>query len=157
MGNDVGGTWCWEMDVQEANKFVMATTPHSCDQAPGAFISNCDRGGCGTNTHNVDGNALCPGYGCKINTDEPFKYAITFGNGQMSVKLSQGSNSFAYSACNDAAYINSMQQALDYGMVMVMSYWGNSYQTMSWLDDMTGCNGDCDTSGQAVFSDIEIF
>ena len=147
--------WCWEFDIQEANKYVMATTPHNCDQAPGGFISNCDRGGCGTNTHNVDGSAMCPG-GCKINTNNPFNYSITFGSSSIAVTLTQGSSTFSYNACNNGGYVSSMQQALDYGMVLVMSYWGNSYQTMSWLDSMTGCQGDCDTGGQAIFSDIEI-
>ena len=76
--NDVGGTWCWEFDIQEANKYVTATTPHSCSQPPGGYISSCDRGGCGTNSHNVDGNGIGPGGQYKINTQSPFKYAITF-------------------------------------------------------------------------------
>ena len=47
-----------------------------------------------------------------------------------------------------------MSQAIDTGMVLIMSYWGTDYNTMSWLDSMTGCSGDCDTSGTATFSDI---
>lgn len=28
--NQVGGVWCWEMDIMEANKYVVQTTPHKC-------------------------------------------------------------------------------------------------------------------------------
>ena len=28
--NQVGGTFCPEMDVSEANKYAMASTPHTC-------------------------------------------------------------------------------------------------------------------------------
>ena len=70
--------------------------------------------------------------------------------------MTQGTNTFSYNACNNGGYIQNMQQALNYGMTIVMSYWGNTYQTMSWLDQDTGCQGDCDTTGQAIFSDIEI-
>ena len=154
--NDVGGVWCWEFDVQEANKYVTATTPHSCSQSPGGYISDCDRGGCGTNSHDKDGNGMCPGGNCKINTDQEFRYSITFGSSSIDVTLTQGQNTFSYQACDNGGYISNMQQALNYGMVLVMSYWGDSYSTMQWLDGNTGCGGDCDTSGQAIFSDIEI-
>mmetsp|Transcript_17085 Transcript_17085/g.12144 ORF Transcript_17085/g.12144 Transcript_17085/m.12144 type:complete len:99 (-) Transcript_17085:409-705(-) len=50
--NKVGGVWCWEMDLMEANKYVSATTPHTCESEAGAYISSCDRAGCGTNNRN---------------------------------------------------------------------------------------------------------
>jgi len=153
--NEVGGVWCWEMDIQEANQYVTAATPHTCNGSPGTYISSCDRGGCGTNSHNVDGGAMCPG-GCKINTLQPFRYEISFGN-TYHVKMIQNGNTFEFDACNSGGYISNMQQALNYGMVLVMSYWGDTYQTMQWLDGNTGCGGDCDTSGQAIFSDIAIY
>eukprot|EP01084_Bolivina_argentea_P054232 99475_1 len=153
--NDVNGEWCWEIDVQEANKYVTAATPHQCYQKPGGYISSCDRGGCGTNSHNVDGNSIGPGSQFKIDTTKPFRYSINFGS-TYHVKLSQGSSTFEMDACNNGGYIQSVNQALDYGMVIVMSYWGSSYSTMQWLDGNTGCQGDCAGSGVATFSDIEI-
>lgn len=48
--NEVTGVWCQEMDLIEANKYISQTTAHKCDQSPGGYISNCDRGGCPTNT-----------------------------------------------------------------------------------------------------------
>ncbi len=30
-----------------------------------------------------------------------------------------------------------------------------TYDSMAWLDGMTGCTGDCDKNGIAIFSEIE--
>mmetsp|Transcript_11269 Transcript_11269/g.7803 ORF Transcript_11269/g.7803 Transcript_11269/m.7803 type:complete len:113 (+) Transcript_11269:253-591(+) len=49
--NQVGGVWCWEMDIMEANKYVSQTTPHNCRSPSGGYISDCDRSGCGVNNH----------------------------------------------------------------------------------------------------------
>ena len=98
---------------------------------------------------------MCPGGGCKINTDQPFRYSIHFGS-TYHVTLTQGDNKFEFDSCNDSGYLQRMDAALENGMVLIMSHWGTTYNTMKWLDDMTGCNGDCDTSGQFIFSDISI-
>ena len=54
--NDVNGEWCWEMDIMEANRYSIQITPHTCQSPPGAYITDCDRGGCGTNGYNVNQN-----------------------------------------------------------------------------------------------------
>eukprot|EP00483_Globobulimina_turgida_P005571 UN05581 len=153
--NDGNSEWCWEMDVMEANKYVTQVTPHSCDQNPGGYISACDRGGCATNSYRINSGGMCASSNCKINTNAPFRYSVRFGS-TMHVKLTQGSNSFEFDACSNGGYVSNMDRALDYGMTLVMSYWGSTYSGMSWLDGMTGCQGDCDGKGLAVFSDIEI-
>ena len=71
--NKVNGVYCQELDFMEANKFVTQTTPHKCSGNAGGYISDCDGGGCDTNSHNVDGNGLCPDSSCKINTAQPFR------------------------------------------------------------------------------------
>jgi len=50
--NNVGGQWCPEMDIMEANKYAMRMTPHKCDSpnSKGHYY-NCDRGGCGKSLH----------------------------------------------------------------------------------------------------------
>ena len=41
-------------------------------------------------------------------------------------------------------------------LVMTISLWGNSYDTMKWLDGMTGCSGACDIENSSVsFSDFK--
>ena len=44
--NQVGGTYCPEFDIMEANKYAYQTTPHSCD-APNdqGFYKQCNRPG----------------------------------------------------------------------------------------------------------------
>lgn len=153
--NHVNNEWCWEMDILESNKYTMAVTPHKCDQNPGGATYSCDGGGCGTNAHNVNGQGMCPGGGCTINTDQPFRYSIHFGN-TYHVTLTQGNSKFEFDSCNDSGYLQRFDAALENGMVFVMSHWGTDYNTMKWLDDMTGCGGDCDTSGHFIFSDISI-
>jgi len=155
--NDVNGEWCWELDVMEANKYVTAATPHECYQEPGGYISSCDRGGCGTNAHNVDGNGMGPGSNYKIDTTKPFQQAMQLTGSSIQVTMTQGSSTFSFQVCsNNGGYVSKMNDALDYGMVLVFSYWGSTYSTMQWLDGNTGCSGDCPGTGLAIFSDINI-
>eukprot|EP00483_Globobulimina_turgida_P004806 UN04815 len=124
--NDVNKEWCWEFDIQEANKYTTAVTPHTCSQDPGTYITACDRGGCGTNAHNVDGNGICPADNCKINTNKPFRYSIHFGS-TFHVTLSQNGQTFQFDSCNNGGYVQNMQKALNYGMGIVASYLGSTY------------------------------
>ena len=70
--------------------------------------------------------------------------------------LTQGEKKVEFNSCSDSGYLQKMDAALEHGMVLVMSHWGTTYNTMNWLDGMTGCGGDCDTSGYFIFSDISI-
>ena len=45
-GGQIGGTFCPEFDIMEANKFAYQTTPHSCDDPnEHGFYSNCNKAG----------------------------------------------------------------------------------------------------------------
>ena len=66
--NQVGGTFCPEFDIMEANQWAFHTTAHACDapNAGGAY-GNCDRGGsCTAEIHNDSDYG--PGNQYKINT-----------------------------------------------------------------------------------------
>ena len=154
--NDVNGEWCWEMDIIEANMYANTITPHSCDQAPGTPTSSCDGGGCGTNSYYENNSGFCPSSLCVINTQIPFHYSIKLNSNSYHVTMSQHGQKFEYDVCGDQPYLKNMVQALDFGMVLIMSYWGTDYNTMNWLDGPTGCTGDCDTTGTVTFSDISI-
>jgi len=44
--NKVGGNYCPEFDLMEANLYAFQTTPHSCDKPSSAgFYSKCDKTG----------------------------------------------------------------------------------------------------------------
>jgi cellulose 1,4-beta-cellobiosidase len=152
--NNVGGVWCWEMDIMEANKYIVQTTPHKCDQAAGTHISNCDRGGCSANTWDVSTDAFGPGK--TIDTNKTFRQHTSFTGGKIHIKYEQDGKTFEMDACQDSGYVWSMDDTFAKGMTIVMSYWGDSYGSMAWLDQRTGCGGDCDTNGEVTWSNIEI-
>lgn len=43
--NQVGGHWCPEFDIMEANKHAFHVTGHKCDAPQNGIYYNCDRGG----------------------------------------------------------------------------------------------------------------
>lgn len=163
--NKVGGVWCWEMDTLESNKYTMATTPHKCASANGAYIASCDRGGCQTNAYNVDKTGMCPSDKCKINTLKPFRQYQTFVAdendpsklAQLKNRFEQEGRVFEFDTCNNADYLDAMSPVLKSGMVMAFQLWGDTWQKMWWLDDMTGCQGACNQdTAWTTFKNIQI-
>jgi len=164
--NKVCGLYCPEMDLMEANNHVMQITPHSCSQPNGNFYPSCDGGGCGQNTYRLNPGYYCQGGGCTINTDQPFRVSHSFQTdannnlGKITTFLSQNGKSvtITHDSSNCGSdYLPSMTQGFKNGLVLVMSYWGDSASTMSWLDippcdSNTNCNGNT----VATFSDISI-
>ena len=156
--NKVGGTYCPEMDVMEANKFAMASTAHTCQYVPPHYYSSCDGGGCGTNVLNVDQSAFGPGK--RIDTNRPFTLSVSFitTNGRLSTVnnyFSQGGQTINFNACN-ANYLQWMGMSLP-GIVMTMSLWGTGDGGMSWLDGKSGCHGGCNLGNSKVtFSNIRL-
>ena len=157
--NQVGGTYCPEMDTFEANKYAMASTAHTCDYHAPHYYSNCDRGGCGTNVLDADYSGYGPGK--TIDTNRPFTLAIAFIEGNDG-KLADVNNYFYqdgkhvdFDACN-ANYLQWMGYSLP-GIVMTMSLWGTGEGGMSWLDGKSGCHGGCNLGGSKVtFSNIQL-
>eukprot|EP01084_Bolivina_argentea_P136274 240019_1 len=154
--NDVNGVFCWEFDIQEANKYTTAVTAHTCDAPPHQYADDCDGGGCETNAYNVDSTAMCPDDSCRIDTRYSFRYSIHFGD-TYNVVLEQGGSTLKFNACDDENYRNSMTQAMSKGMVLSSEWWGGSYNEVSWLDGMTGCQGACQGNGRYIWKDLEIY
>ena len=155
--NQVGGTYCPEMDIFEANKFAMASTAHTCQYQPPHYYSSCDRGGCGQNVLNVGSF----GPGKRIDTNKPFTLAVSFivgGNGRLSTvtnEFTQRGQSIRFDACN-SDYLQWMGMSLP-GIVMTMSLWGTDNGGMSWLDGKSGCQGGCNLpSSKVTFSNFRL-
>ncbi len=55
--NCVGGQCCPEYDALESNKHTVLATLHHCEY-DGNWYYNCDGGGCGVNSWDVDQNAI---------------------------------------------------------------------------------------------------
>ena len=157
--NMVGGTFCPEMDVMEANKFAMASLAHTCQNPAPHYYSSCDRRGCGTNVLNVDKSAFGPGKRI-IDTNKLFTLSVSFmtQNDKLTAvdnQLSQGNQSIVFIVCNPD-YLKSMGDDLS-RIVMSMSLRGTDSGGMSWLDGKSGCQGACDIANSRVtFSNIRL-
>jgi len=98
--NQVGGHFCPEFDIMEANKYAFRSTGHKCDQPNAAGIyDNCDRGGqCHFDVlEDMSAMDFGPGPLYKINTENPFNVGQYFkeDNGVFtgySTIISQGTN-----------------------------------------------------------------
>lgn len=161
--NKIGGVWCWETDSIEANMYNTATTPHTCDSAPGRYIANCDRGACGGSSYHADPKGMCPDESCTIDTRKPFRIHQSYEANQAGVlvrifnTMTQEGRSFGYETCTDLEYLAKMTQAFKYKMVMVFQLWGDTWENMQWLDKMTGCTGPCIAEDTELsFSNIAI-
>ena len=78
--NKVGGHWCPEFDIMEANKYAFHVTGHKCDEPSGNVYNNCDRSGQCTMDilKNSDVNDYGPNSNNKINTNRPFHVKTEF-------------------------------------------------------------------------------
>ena len=161
--NKVGGNYCPEFDISEANTFALQTTAHRCIAPRGKHYDWCEGGGCGQKAWDIDSNSLCPDSHCTINSKRPYRHSLDFHTDgsntliRIGVTLEQDGQTVTYDACTDAGYLKDMTSYFAQGMVYDSSLWGNSYETMKWLDGDTGCSGDCNLGGSsAIYSDFEV-
>jgi len=160
----VGGFLCPEHDTIEGNIYTMATTPHKCNAPPGKYTTWCHQRGCQTQSFVVDPKAMCPDSTCTIDTSKTFKIVQSYEADSTLTKLEtirnrivQGNQTFEWTVCNDAEYLEEFTVAFKANMSMVFQLWGTTWQTMAWLDETTGCKGDCDpATTTATFSNIAI-
>ena len=156
--NQVGGTYCPEMDVMEANKYAMASTPHTCQYVAPHYYPSCDRGGCGANVLDATGYQFGPGK--TIDTNKPFTLSVSFiTNGDTLTTLTndfyQEGRHIQFNSCRPD-YLQWMGKSLP-GITVVMSLWGTGAGGMSWLDGKSGCQGGCNVMGSKVtFSSIVV-
>ena len=74
--NQVGGTFCPEFDIMEANKYSWRTTAHTCDDPKLGHYINCDKKGQGHDKDDWGKDKFGPG--SKINTNEPIHVQIKY-------------------------------------------------------------------------------
>jgi len=162
--NQVGGQWCPEVDIMEANNQAFQATPHKCDPAVGGHYNYCDKGGCGQNTRDKVG-AYGPGAEFTIDTRQPFDVSTAFleDSGQVLVGmrtiLTQAGKQVElhHSECS-ADYLAQLSAAMTSGMSLRITYWGDKADTMSWMDappcGTQACHGA--NAGKAMISNISI-
>ena len=146
--NMVGGNWCPEFDIMEANTHAWHTTPHKCDDPNDkGHYSNCDRSG-DCNIKAWGSMSYGPGDKFMINTFKLFHIKTHWhSDGSFTQTFTQGKNTQSMGNsvgnCRDKSYMSKYKQNLADGMTIAVSSWGNKWDTMKWLDSDTGCKGDC--------------
>mmetsp|Transcript_37749 Transcript_37749/g.95627 ORF Transcript_37749/g.95627 Transcript_37749/m.95627 type:complete len:127 (-) Transcript_37749:244-624(-) len=92
--NQVGGQWCPEADIMEANDNAYQATPHNCEDPDNKHYAYCDRAGCSQNTRTTP-TAYGRGTSYTIDTRKPFNVRTEFHQSDgrltgMRTTLSQG-------------------------------------------------------------------
>ena len=133
--NKVGGNFCPEFDIMEANQWAWQSTAHSCDAPNNGFYNKCNRAGaCWQN--NVDKlayNDYGPGSNFKIDTSKEFHVKFDFSKSgdqfsAFTVNLSQDGKTVQMKG--DCGTNKEMTIDIKNGMAFAISSWS----TMSnWL------------------------
>ena len=148
--NQVGGYWCPEFDIMEANKFAFHVTGHKCDAPTSDGVyHNCDRGGQCTMdvwTSNNNDFDYGPGSGYTIDTTQPFHVKTEFHEegGQFvgyTSTLTQADRTVVLSTGN-CSYLNNMTSDITQ-MVFTLSNWSSG--SLDWLQHGK-CQGSCSTA-----------
>ena len=158
--NQVGGEYCPEFDIMEANKYAYQTTTHSCNAPNDGHYDYCNRGGtCVTNTVEQWNHQGIMNYGpggqYKINTTQEFHVKLEFkvdGSNNFSAfetTLTQGGNSVSI-GCSDYSANVGMTGDLD-DMAFAISNWSGDASWL-WKD---ACGGSCG-SPTLVYKNISI-
>lgn len=157
--NKVGGQWCPEIDLMEANNHAFQATPHKCDPTTTGHYNSCDRGGCGQSTRDRP-NSYGMGPQFTIDTTRPFDVQTDFLEAYgvftgLRTTLRQGRQEVVLDFSNcDTEYMRGLSDPLSSGMALRITYWGEQAETMAWLDSPP-CGGEActrETAGNAILS-----
>jgi len=157
----VGGQWCPEIDLMEANRHAFQATPHSCEAPTGDHhYTSCDRDGCAQNARALPG-AYGHGSEHKIDTRFPFEVRTHFDDGGdelvgMRTVLSQQGRSIEFRSCA-SGYLSALSRQVREGMNLVLSYWGDEPARMDWLDSQSCGRQACHaTAGVALITGLRV-
>lgn len=157
--NMVGGQWCPEFDIMEANTFAWHSTPHKCDSPNDkGHYSNCDRGGnCFQIAHQKLNGIYGPGGQYEINTQQEFHVKASWdGDANFRIEMSQNGKTHAMSSDGSCyGYLSQIKHDIGSNMAIAVSSWGGPRNDMSWLDGDTGCWADCNNSPTVTIKNIE--
>jgi hypothetical protein len=172
--NYVGGNGCHEMDIQEANKYAMVMTMHTC-QSLGiqAGRGSCDNGGCGFTAYRFGAKTF---WGGDVNVNTKITVVTQFigsGVGMSEIKRfyvqggkviknaavkvwgsQQAFDSIVPGFCQASGHstdgwhsLNQMAASFARGHALIFSLWDSN--DMGWLDGQGGEYGPCDNPSTA--------
>jgi len=161
--NKVGGQWCPEIDIMEANNHAFQATLHSCAKPTNGHYELCDRMGCAQNTRTQHG-AYGPGSEFRIDTRLPFDVHTEFLEDEgvltgMRTILHQAGKHVVLGHSNCAGTdLAKLSDAMKDGMSLRITYWGAEAQTMAWMDappcGPQSCSGK--HAGDGVISNVSV-
>jgi len=161
--NRVGGQWCPEIDIMEANTHAFQATPHKCDTPTNGFYGHCDRGGCSQNTRDNNPRSYGVGSSFTIDTSRPFKVQTDFFDESgtwtgMTTTLQQDHRTVVLEHANcESGYYERLSGAMAAGMSLRITYWGDKADDMAWMDMPPCSSEDCGASaGDATISHMSV-
>ena len=179
--NAVGGSYCPETDIIEANTGGVQFTAHGCAASSASngktYYTSCDKGGAFVNPTCGNTTTYGPGTAYTINSLLPYTVSTSFpvdASGSLTdiqTTLTQGSKSLYYSLVTSgkttsssysvAQTLSSTTAAFKLGMVPVISLWGKDSGSQCWLDSYNSANlcspsATCASNSKAVFSGISV-
>ena len=159
---------CPEFDLQEANKYSWATTPHTCNSPnEHGHYDYCDGAGqCALNiVDQLQWNGYGPGQQYTINTEQDFHVKVSFEDADsssghlnsFSTTLSQNGREQTMTAYG-CDYVNGMIKDISDGMAFVVSSWGEGISDPSVTNWLTKdrCSGVCNVHAQETIKNIKI-
>ena len=164
---NVQDSLCPEMDLQEANKYSYATTPHKCNSPDGdGHYTYCDGAGqCALNiVEQLGGNDYGPGSQYAINTEQPYHVKVSFedtdANGNLqsiTTTFTQGANTRTMQT-QGCSYLQDIDDDISNGMAFVVSAWGEGITDPSVTNWLTKdrCYGTCNVAAQETIKNISI-
>lgn len=163
--NQIGGQWCPEVDIMEANSHAFQATAHRCVEPVNGHYSSCDRGGISQQTR-FRKEAYGPGINYMIDTRWPFSVRTEFPQdlegrlAGMRTILSQGSRQITLESTGwrDQEYLAALTDIMSVGMNLRVTYWGSEYTDMAWMDSPPCGDQNCtvETAGDAIISNIVV-
>ena len=148
--NQVGGAFCPEFDIMEANIWAYRGVNHHCDEPNNGHYTDCDRHGtCAVDViTDFPGNIpYGPGSQYTINSEREFHIKIDFTENDLgefirySITLSQDGRQVTMNQdCPE--YLQKVTDVMKNGMTIAMSIWSSG--NLDWLQHGR-CQGGCGT------------
>ena len=154
-GNNVGGSFCPEFDIMEANTYAFQATPHKCNSpSDKGHYDWCDGAGSCWQKGQATGQY---GPGKTIDTNRQYHVKTYFDwNDHFTTTLSQDGNSVNLNGPDCGGYYPQIAGDLQAGMAITISMWGSDYGEMSWLDGDTGCQGGCYNEPTVYIKNVQV-
>ena len=157
--NRVGGHWCPEFDIQEANRHAFHATAHKCDDPVEGVYSNCDRSGqCTLDVFYDAVGQYGEGSQYQINTEKEFHVKTEFleQNGQFygyRMTMTQEGRELVMETGDCSDYLQHMTSDIT-NMAFAFSHWDGG--SLDWMQHGV-CTGGCESTAMQTYSNLQFW